>query len=144
MNELEIDYEIWDIKLSSASISPTPSIVTIENGYCTLSLKDLTLNVTADYSYVTNPPILADIGEASFLISDFTTSTDFYFYLHSNYGQQGSKLELNLKNTHVQSGVEPFAKFDGISDFSDVASNTVNTLAAVLRNRVNSFINGGD
>ena len=57
---------------------------------------------------------------------------------------KASKLELNLKNTHVQSGVEPFAKFDGISDFSDVASNTVNTLAAVLRNRVNSFINGGD
>ncbi len=62
LGDLEIDYEIWDIKLSNASISPTPSILTIKNGFCTLALQDLTLNLTADYSYITNPPILADIG----------------------------------------------------------------------------------
>ena len=44
----------------------------------------------------------------------------------------------------VNSGAEPFTKFDGISDFSDVVSNVVNTVAAVLRNRLDSFINGGD
>jgi hypothetical protein len=34
--------------------------------------------------------------------------------------------------------------FDGLSDFSEVVTNVVNTVAAVVRNRVDSLINGGD
>ena len=67
-----------------------------------------------------------------------------YTYLHSKQGGEEGSFELNFKNTHVESAAEPFAKFEGISDFSDVVSNTVNTLAAVVRNRLNSFINGGE
>ena len=44
----------------------------------------------------------------------------------------------------IDAVAEPFCNFDGISDFSDVATGTVNTVAAVVRNRVASFINGGD
>lgn len=39
---------------------------------------------------------------------------------------------------------DPFADFNGISDFSEVVSGSINTLAAVLKNRVVSFVNGGD
>ena len=34
--------------------------------------------------------------------------------------------------------------FDGLSDFSEVVTNVINTVAAVVRNRVDSFVNGGD
>jgi len=44
----------------------------------------------------------------------------------------------------LDSVAEPAANFEGISDFSDVVTNVVNTVAAVVRNRVESFINGGD
>ena len=38
----------------------------------------------------------------------------------------------------------PFASFNGISDFSEVITNVVNTLSAVLRNRLESFLDAGD
>ena len=44
----------------------------------------------------------------------------------------------------MESKAEPFCEFNGISDFSEVVTGTVNTVAAVVRNRLESFINGGD
>ena len=38
----------------------------------------------------------------------------------------------------------PFTEFEGISDFSQVVTNVINTVAAVVRNRVESFIDGGE
>jgi len=44
----------------------------------------------------------------------------------------------------ADSAAEPVAEFEGISDFSDVVTNVVNTVGAVVRNRLESFINGGE
>lgn len=49
-----------------------------------------------------------------------------------------------MSNINLTSAAEPFADFDGVSDFSDIVTNIVNTLAAVVRNRLESFVNGGD
>jgi len=100
--------------------------------------------MTADYSFITNPPIFADIGEAMILFSNLTASTDVESYLHENSMEENNDFELSFKNMKVDSGAEPFTNFDGISDFSDVVTNVVNTVAAVVRNRLDSFINGGD
>jgi hypothetical protein len=142
LGDFEIDYEMWDLKLASASISPTPSIITIENGFYTLAITDLTLNMTADYTYITNPPLFADIGEANIVISNLTASSDVTSYLHATSSEEN--FELTFTNQYIDSGAEPLTKFDGISDFSDVVTNVVNTLAAVVRNRLDSFINGGE
>ena len=96
----------------------------------------------SDYSYVTDPPILADIGEATLLFSNTSFSTKVTSYLHA--GLTDENLELTLTDMTLEAVAEPFCKFDGISDFSDVATGTVNTVAAVVRNRVASLINGGD
>ena len=44
----------------------------------------------------------------------------------------------------INATAEPFSHFDGINDFSQILTNVVNTVAAVVRNRAISFINGGD
>ena len=51
--------------------------------------------------------------------------------------------EVELSNLQAESH-GPFCDFNGISDFSQVATNVVNTVAAVVRNRLESFIDGGE
>ena len=65
VGDFNVTYEIQNLHVASASISPTPPLVTIKNGYVTMAVQDLTLNVTSDYSYITEPPVFADIGEGS-------------------------------------------------------------------------------
>ena len=45
---------------------------------------------------------------------------------------------------HLQGNPEPLVDFDGLSDFSEVTTNLINTFASVIRNRLSSLINGGD
>ena len=134
--DLVFNYELEDIHIASATIDPTPPIITINNGSVTLAVKNLNLNVTADYSYISEPPIFADIGEASIHFADMTLSTDM--------SSKVQPFQVELSNMKVDAQAEPFCSFDGISDFSQVATNVVNTVAAVVRNRLESLINGGE
>ena len=92
---------------------------------------------------MSDPPIFADIGEANFTFANTTWSTDVRTYLHS--GQvEGSKFTACLSEMSIDTAPMPFCNFDGTNDFSQILTNLVNTAAAVIRNRVDSFINGGD
>ena len=53
-------------------------------------------------------------------------------------------MEFTLSNMTAKSVAEPFCAIDGLSDVSDLTQNLVNNVAAVVRNRINSFINGGE
>lgn len=84
LGDFDLSFEIQDLHIANASISPTPPIVQIHNGYVTLAVQDLTLNVTSDYSYISDPPIFADIGEGSIQLSNLTASVDVTSYLYKN------------------------------------------------------------
>ncbi len=45
---------------------------------------------------------------------------------------------------HIETAAEPLVNFDGLSDFSEVVTNAVNTVGAVVVNRFESIINGGN
>lgn len=100
-----------------------------------MALSNLNLNLTTNYAYVSDPPIFADIGEGSVKIADLTTSVDVRSTVHP--------FQVELSNLQAESH-GPFCDFNGISDFSQVATNVVNTVAAVVRNRLESFIDGGE
>ena len=53
-------------------------------------------------------------------------------------------MEFTLSNMTSSSIAEPFCAIDGLSDVSELTQNLVNNIAAVARNRINSFINGGE
>ena len=73
--EFIIFYDLESFGLEKASIDKTPSIVQINNGDITFGLYNLFLNLTSGYSYISEPPIFADIGEMSFQIANFTMNT---------------------------------------------------------------------
>jgi len=110
--------------------------MTINNGNVTFAVQNLAVNLTSDYSYVSDPPIFADIGVGSFLFANTTLSMDV--------NSTTNPFIIGIDNMKIDSLAEPFCKLDGISDFSQVATNVINTLAAVVRNRVDSFINGSE
>ena len=91
---------------------------------------------------MSNPPIFADIGDLSVLFSNTNVSTIITTYLHRN--PNGDTMEFTLSNMTASPNAEPFCAIDGLSDVSDLTQNLVNNVAAVARNRVNSFINGGE
>ena len=49
-----------------------------------------------------------------------------------------------MHDMEISSQAIPFSSFEGISDVSDLTTNLVNTIAAIVRNRADSFINGND
>jgi hypothetical protein len=96
-------------------------------------LKDLTLDIEFDYSYVSDPPIFADIGTATLGVEQMTFG--FTWTLDGEL-----KLEiLDMELAYGQAQVP--ADFDGLSDFSIVLTNTFNTVIDVVRNRAVSMLN---
>lgn len=91
---------------------------------------------------MTDPPIFADIGEANISLAP----TSFKSNLGSDWHKSstGNEFKLKFSDVHIESVAEPLVNFDGLSDFSEVVTNVVNTVAAVVRNRVESLVNGGD
>ena len=92
--------------------------------------------MTADYAFVSDPPIFADMGEGSLDIGDLT--------MNASVTSSVDPFRIGLSDLHADSKASPFTNFNGISDFSRVVTNVVNTVAAVVRNRVESFIDGGE
>ena len=142
--EFSIDYIFTDLKIVAASIDPTPALIQIEDAYIKFGFQNLTANLTMDYQYMSDPPIAADIGEANFHLSNTTYDSVVTSYLHKYPGTGNSEFELIFSDMKINSTAEPFCAFDGISDVSSITTNIVNTVAAIIRNRVVSFVNGDE
>ena len=135
--ELVFNYELNETHVSSASIEQAPPLVKInDDGSITLAVDNLNLSLVSNYSYISDPPIFADIGEGSLHLVDMSMSADLTSTVHP--------FQIELSNLKVDSHARPFCEFDGISDFSQVATNVVNTVVAVVRNRIESFIDDGE
>ena len=141
-DDFKLNATLWNIKVAHASIDPEPPILQILNGYTVFGFQNLTFNLTSDYKYMSHPPVFADIGDLSILFSNTTVSTNITTYLHRN--PKGDLMEFTLSNMTANSIAEPFCAIDGLSDLSDLTQNLANNVAAVVRNRFNSFINGGE
>jgi len=90
---------------------------------------------------VTDPPLFADIGTAGIFLEGINLDFDFTSdFCHSC--EEDSTFEVLVSNLNLDFvDTVPIAEIDGYSDFSEVAANTLNTLGAVIRNRLKSMIN---
>ena len=50
------------------------------------------MNITSDYSYISDPPIFADIGTGSIHISPTNVSTNIQSYLHQGTSDHAFEL----------------------------------------------------
>ena len=135
---ISFDYNLTGWAFADANYNGAVPIVKVSKDMARIQLSNLTLNLTADYAYVSDPPILADIGSAYLGIDTLSLDVNLTSLLTGdelNVTIEG--MELNFENA------QPLALFDGLADFSELATNAVNTAAAVVRNRLVSFVNGG-
>jgi len=65
---------------------------------------------------MSDPPILADIGEANIAFGNTTFRTDVSTYLHA--GQAKNRFTVDLSNMFLEAQAEPFIDLEGINDFS--------------------------
>ena len=73
-----ISWELENIKIRNASIDPSPSGVVLsdDDTGVTVGFKNLTFKLEADYHYITDPPIFADLGDATIHFANTSFFTD--------------------------------------------------------------------
>ena len=86
--------------------------------------------------FISDPPILADIGSFWFQLSgvDFTTTVST-FLLDKHLQVDVKSADLNFTNP------DAVVNIDGLSDLSLFMNDTVNIVSVMVRNRIASLIN---
>ena len=85
--------------------------------------------------YVSDPPILADIGKFEWNINSTT------FVLDTSTTFDGTESTMNLILNEFDLDIEPFmARFEGVSDISNVASRLLTYAGNVIRSRLCSIV----
>ena len=136
---ISVEYNLTDFAFEYGDYNGSVSIAAIEDNSVTFQMNNLTINLTLNYAYVSDPPIFADIGAAYIGVD----TMNFTFEISSDLVDDDLKvtltdLYLNFSDPH------PNVVFEGLSDFSELATGLVTTLTTVIRNRLKSFINSGD
>ena len=98
-------------------------------------LADFTLELAFDYEFITDPPILADIGTAQVKIKGMTFAADIKTFLEESFSLELIDLKLDFQNPGSLLNLE------GLNDFGIVINNTLNHLTSIFRNRLSSMIN---
>ena len=136
---ISVDYNLTDFAFEYGDYNGSISIAAIEDNSVTFQMNNLTINLTLNYAYVSDPPIFADIGAAYIGVDTmnftFEISSDL---IDDDLNVTLTDLYLNFSDPH------PNVVFEGLSDFSELATGLVTTLTTVIRNRLKSFINSGD
>lgn len=85
----------------------------------------MTIDADIGYEFVSDPPILADIGFLNFTVDDL----DLQFNLTSNYHDYN----MTLNVTSVHASLEKFdLGFDGLNDFLFVVSGFIDKVFNII------------
>ena len=74
---LSIAASIMDIEILEAGLNDQLPIFQLEDNMAKFQFENLTFILQADYSYVSDPPLFADIGTATILLSGLSLSFEF-------------------------------------------------------------------
>ena len=115
-DDLLLDFELEGFKIMNATMDPQPNVIIDDNAGIKLSFQNLQFRLIGNYSFMTDPPIFADIGEADF----FFSSTNFSIQIKTEIIRTsiGHKLQLQISDVKLEADDEPFMNLNGINDFS--------------------------
>ena len=71
----EVSFNITNIHLKEAAFNGSVPLIQLEDGAIAVEISELDLQVVFDYEFVTNPPILGDIGEMTIQLRNLSLST---------------------------------------------------------------------
>ena len=134
---MTLDFNLTSINISQASINGSIPIVTISNNQIEVEIADLLFQVEFFFECITDPPLFADIGYASIQIKGLYLAMELNTTLSLDKVLSVDMEWLTLDFN--QTG--PLLNIDGLNDFGIVLNNTINTFAAIVRNRLSSIIN---
>lgn len=89
--------------------------------------------MTVDYAYVSDPPILADLGQTFLLIDDL------FFQLNTSFTFEKGYLGLKIEGLDYSMDALELV-FDGVSDTSVLLSNTIYDLKGVIGGRLGALL----
>lgn len=131
---LSVNLTIENITLYNFSLGKSgPSLLEIiDENRLVLNIFDFEGHIEANYMFITDPPILADIGSFHFDSKNLTLKLD-----GSNYFNDGIlQVDLNA----VDFDLEPFnIDMDGINDMSDVVTRLLTFGGNTLTSRLSSM-----
>jgi hypothetical protein len=132
---MNITFNVTNFRFTKSELNPKGPIIQLGDNYALFSINELSLDVEFDYQYISDPPIFADIGVGYLGIEgmtlEFTMTT-----------QMDSDFEIFITDLWMDFDPDqPQPLFDGISDFSQMGSNIMTTIWAIIRNRLQSLIN---
>lgn len=97
------------------------------------AFKNATGNFGWSYRYITDPPLLADIGEFDLDVENVTFKVDFDSAFNDGI--------MDVLINDIEVDIEPWnVSFDGISDFSELETRTINYIGNILTKRLVSTI----
>ena len=105
------------------------------NNYAVLELENLTASIGFNYEYISDPPILGDIGSFRFDLKNTTILLNSSIYKNDT----ADAWMIDISKLNIQQEDFKF-DIDGISDLSDVASRFLTYVGNTLRSRLNSII----
>lgn len=134
---MEVNFNISNIHLEQASINGSIPIILLEESQVKVEIGDFDLKLVFDYEFVTNPPILGDIGEMWVYINALKLVTNLSSTINDN-----KLLHIIMEDLYLDfNNPDALINIDGINDFGIVLNNTGNTLLSIIRNRLVSIVN---
>jgi len=130
---ISVTFNLTDLKFEAFSIDPNVELMDlVGDDQLIFAFQNFTGRIMANYMYVTDPPLLADIGQIHFE----NNSTSFMINGKSSFIDG----ILNINTLKINLDTDPFIlHFDGISDTSDVISRFLTFSGNVIANRLDSM-----
>ena len=136
VSDVNVRFNITDIRLEKIHLNGSVPIIDILDDKLSLNLNNFQIRIGADYMFISDPPILADIGTFWFQLSGVNFQTVVSTFLLDKHLQVDVKsVDLNFTNP------ESVVNIDGLSDLSLFMNDTVNIVSTIVRNRVASLLN---
>ena len=77
----EVSFNITNIHLKEAAFNGSVPLIQLEDGAIAVEIDDLILKFVVDYEMLSDPPILADIGQFWLQIKGLNSKTNLQTYL---------------------------------------------------------------
>lgn len=130
---INVTFNVTDVVFPESHLNPVGPIVVLGDNSARFQINELTMMLEFDYMYISDPPLLADIGTAYLGVQGMTLEFNWTSTLDETFEIYMTDLELSFLPD------QPHPLFDGISDFSVLSSGILTTITAVIRNRLVSF-----
>jgi hypothetical protein len=136
-----VNYNVTNFRLDELIIDGAVPIFYIINDGLSFSLKNLTVKISFDYEFILDPPLLADIGHFWVQLEQVDFQLNFTTYMID----VTKKEQIHITGSSLFfDHPAPLVDIYGYADLGIVVNNTINTIAAVVKNRLQQRIGQAD